>query len=139
MNIKNLATASATAVLLSACAASGSPFGSLTAPDNGQSRLYVYRTSSIKGSGIRFTVNAGNTPIGVIRNGGYLVADLPPGEHEISAKTEVRRSVTLPFKPNEIQCVKASVGFGAFVGRPKLEAVSLEQCRNEIAGTKASI
>lgn len=127
------------AFLLAACGATGTQFSALEAPSEGQSKLYVYRSPSFKGAAIHYDVYAGEQKIGNIRNGGYISKELAPGDYEIWAKTEARRSVTIPLRANEIQCVKASVGFGAFVGRPKLESVSLDQCKAEITATKASL
>ncbi|UOO75863.1 DUF2846 domain-containing protein [Neisseria sp. Dent CA1/247] len=139
MTIGKILSISTLSVLLAACGATGNSFSSLEAPAEGQSKLYVYRSPSFKGSAIHYDVYAGEHKIGNIRNGGYLSKELAPGEYEIWAKTEARRSVTIPLRANEIQCVKASVGFGAFVGRPKLESVSLDQCKAEITATKESL
>lgn len=124
--------------MLAACGATGSAFSGLEAPAEGQSKLYVYRTKALKGGGLHFNVHANDTQIGRLRNGGYISAELPPGDYEVWAQTEVRRGVTVPLQADAIQCVKASVGFGAFIGRPKFQHVPLEQCKAEIAGTVQS-
>ncbi|MCS4533388.1 DUF2846 domain-containing protein [Neisseria montereyensis] len=108
-------------------------------PAEGQSKIYVYRTKSIKGGAVHFDVNANETYIGHLRNGGYIAADVVPGDYEIWARTEAKGGVNIPLKPNEIQCVKASVGFGLLVGRPKFQQVPLEQCQAEITNTVHSI
>ncbi len=138
MKLKQIFAFSAASLVLAACGATGTAFSGLEAPAEGQSKLYVYRTKALKGGGVHFDVNANDTRIGHLRNGGYISTELPPGNYEVWAKTEVHRGVTVPLQANEIQCVKASVGFGAFVGRPKFQHVPLEQCKAEIAGTVRS-
>lgn len=138
MNLKNLLSITTLSLLLTACGATGTQFSGLTPPAEGKSKIYVYRTSSMKGSGIHYDVHANDQTIGHIRNGGYISQELEPGNYEIWAKTEVRRSVNVSLIANQIQCVKASVGFGAFIGRPKLEQVPLAQCNTEIQRTVAS-
>ncbi len=127
-----------TSLFLSACGATGSHFTEMTPPAEGKGKIYVYRPSSMFGGGVHYNVHANDALIGDIRNGGYLSAELEPGNYEVWGKTEARRSVTIPLRANEIQCVKAGVGMGAFVGRPKLNHVSIDQCRSEIIGTQQS-
>lgn len=139
MNFKKIITLTASCLLLAACGATGAAFSGLEAPAEGQSRLYVYRTKALKGGGVHFNVNANDTYVGHLRNGGYISAELAPGDYEIWAQTEVRRGVSVPLQAGEIQCVKASVGFGALVGRPKFQHVPLDQCKAEIANTVHSL
>ncbi|MDO4640919.1 MAG: DUF2846 domain-containing protein [Neisseria sp.] len=136
--MKNVFLVGLASLLLAACGATGTKFSSMTEPAEGQSKLYVYRTSAFKGNGVHYNVYANDKLIGNIRSGGYLSTELAPGDYEIWGKTEVRRSVKVPLRPNEIQCVKASVGFGFFVGHPKFELVPLDKCKAEITQTVAS-
>ena len=138
MNLKYLISLSFTCTLLAACGATGTQFSGITPPSEGQGKIYVYRTASMKGAGIHYNVHANDNLIGHIRNGGYISAELPPGDYEIWAKTEAKRGVIIPLKADEIQCIKASVGFGALVGRPKFVSVPLEQCEVEFASTVQS-
>lgn len=138
MNIKRILSIGIAGTLLSACSATGTQFAGFTPPAEGQSKIYVYRPSAFKGGGVHYDVHANDQLIGHIRNGGYISKELIPGDYEIWAKTEARRSVQVPLRPNETQCVKASVGFGAFVGRPKLEWVPMEKCETEIRSTVQS-
>lgn len=50
-------------------------------------------------------------------------------------KTEAKSSVTLDLKEGDIQCVKGGVGIGLLIGRPILEIVDLNICKNEILET----
>ncbi|MCS4533387.1 DUF2846 domain-containing protein [Neisseria montereyensis] len=136
MTLKSLYSLSLLSLFITACNATGTPFTSMEQPVEGQSKIYVYRTKSIKGSTVHFNVNANEIHIGHLRNGGYISADLAPGKYEIWAQTE---GMDIPLKPNEIQCVKASVGFGLLAGRPKFQQVPLEQCQAEITNTVHSI
>lgn len=137
--IKQALALSGVSLILAACGATGKPFSALEAPSEGQSRLYIYRPAAFTGSAMNYDVYAGEQRLGSIRNGGYISKELAPGDYEIWAKTEVRRSVTVPLRANEIQCVKAGIGFGVLAGRPKIESVPLSQCQAEITATKESL
>lgn len=128
----------AAACLLAACSATGPQFSGMTPPAEGMGKVYVYRPSAFVGGGSSFTVSADSKIIGHIRNNGYFSAELPPGEHEVWAKTEVRRGVAFTLQEGETRCVKAGAGMGILAARPTFENVSLEQCRAEIGATRHS-
>lgn len=126
------------ALTLSACAATGTQFDSFKQPSEGQSMIYVYRPKAFIGGGVHFKVAANDTIIGRLRNGGYVEKELPPGEYDIWAQTEAKRSTLLELKPNETRCVRAGVNMGMWVGRPYFETVSLNECKKGIQGLKHS-
>ncbi|MGF6148032.1 Protein of uncharacterised function (DUF2846) [Kingella potus] len=126
------------ALMLSACAATGTQFDSFKQPSEGQSMLYVYRPKAFVGGGVHFKVAANDTVIGRLRNGGYLEKELPPGEYDIWAQTEAKRSTLVELKPDETRCVRAGVDMGVWVGRPRLETVSLNECEKGIRNLKQS-
>lgn len=126
------------ALMLSACAATGTQFDSFKQPSEGQAMLYVYRPKAFVGGGTHFKVAANDTVIGRLRNGGYVEKELPPGEYDVWAQTEAKRSTLVELKPNETRCVRASIDMGVWVGRPHFETVSLNECKKGIQGLKQS-
>ncbi|UOP00977.1 hypothetical protein [Kingella potus] len=64
--------------------------------------------------------------------------ELPPGEYDIWAQTEAKRSTLVELKPDETRCVRAGVDMGVWVGRPRLETVSLNECEKGIRNLKQS-
>ncbi len=128
----------AAALLLAACSANGPQFSGLTPPAAGMGKVYVYRPSAFVGKGGGYDVQADGKMLGYLRNNGHLVAELPAGEHEITAQTEVRRTVRLALQEGEIRCVKAGITVGVFAPHPKLAEVPLEQCKAEIAAIRES-
>ena len=125
-------------LMLSACGATGPQFAGFKQPSEGKSMIYVYRPQAFIGGGVHFKVAANDTVIGRLRNGGYLEKELPPGEYNIWAQTEAKRSTLIELKPNETQCVRAGVNLGMWVGRPYFDIVSLNECRQNIQGLKQS-
>ena len=126
------------------CGAKGPQFTTFKQAESGKSLLYVYRGSGFIGGGAYYNVHlkTSNSDIvmGELRNGGYLETTLEPNQEvEIWAKTEAKASLLLTPAPNETYCVRGGVGIGFFVGRPKLELVSLATCKEEISKTNLSI
>ena len=130
---------------LSGCGAKGVKFGGFETPKQDESMLYVYRDKGFGGSAVTYDVKVTTQNptqtivIGTIKNGGFLKANLKANEEvEVWAKTEAKSSVTIETKPNEIYCVKASVGMGFFVGRPHLKQVDMQTGQKDIEKTNYS-
>lgn len=127
-------------LLFTGCGAKGPKFTEFSKPKPNQGLVYVYRPSSFVGGGVYYDIHVTNpsTPdfiAGELTNGAYLEIDVPKGENEIWGKTEAKSSVTLDVKEGDIQCVKGGVGIGFLLGRPILEIVDLNTCKNEILET----
>jgi hypothetical protein len=126
------------------CAAKGPKFQTIQKPSQGKSLLYIYRKSAFAGGGVYYDVhitdnNGQDTKIGTLRNGTYLEAVLNPGVITVWAKTESTTSLETQLKPDEIKCVRGSIGMGFLIGRPKLELVDYGTCEAEISETNLSI
>ncbi|MCP2039922.1 hypothetical protein L1281_000501 [Neisseria sp. HSC-16F19] len=127
-----------TATLLTACGATGTPFSGVTPPSEGQAKIYVFRPKQISGSAVIYQVNAGEYEIGRIRQGGYLEKEVPPGEYDVWAKTELKSSILINLEAGDTKCVRAGLMAGIWIARPFLEYVSLKECEKELIGTKYS-
>lgn len=118
------------------CSASGPAFTPVADVPAGKGVVYVYRPYRFFGSAVTYAVRTGDKVIATARNGGYLYYIADPGELEIWAETEARSAVTVDIKPKKDAYVKAAVGWGFWVGRPKLSIVPEEQGKDEIKSCK---
>lgn len=120
---------------LSGCATGTSMYetpGAMSPPAPGMARIVVYRQGAL-GAAVQPVVKVDNADTGRCIPNGVFYVDVPAGEHFVSAETEVKRSVLVQVKPNEIAYVKCEIGFGFFVGQPKLTLVEASIGRGESA------
>lgn len=116
-----LVAAALLSTLLSACAASGPAFTSVSlTPDSPKALVYVYRPNRVAGSAINYTVKANGTPVTKLENGGYFPLVIDPGSIEFEAKTEARTRVVVDVRAGETRYVQGSIGMGVFIGHPRL-------------------
>lgn len=137
-------SAAVAAFMFAGCSAKGPSFKEFKQAEQGKALLYVYREGGFGGSAISYDIHVDskdkNATIGTLRPKGYLEITLDANKnYEIWAKTEAKSSLNLQTKPNEVYCVKGSVGIGFFVGHPKLEFVNTATCKSEITQTNLSI
>lgn len=122
------------ALLLSACASgptvSASPEAKAPIPA-GASRVVVYRTQII-GAAIQPDVFVDGVKRGSCKPKGAFYADVAPGEHTVSAKTEVRRAAPVTTAKGETAYVRCSIGMGLIAGRPHLESVPAAEAAKEV-------
>ena len=115
----------AAAALVAGCATgvpvSQSPIANSKVPD-GKARIVVYRTG-IMGAAIQPVVHVSGRETGKCTPKGALYVTADPGQHTISAATEVRETSNLSLSAGETAYVKCSIGMGLLVGRPKLDLV----------------
>ncbi len=114
------------AALLAGCA-SGVPVAeSNVAKESipqGKSRVAVYRTNFL-GAAIQPVVNIDGEKTGRCAPNGVFYVTVEPGQHTLSASTEVEKASYLSVAEGETAYVKCSIGFGMFVGQPRLDIVS---------------
>lgn len=123
---------------LSGCGAKGAKFSGFQKPVEGKGLIYLYRPESFNGGSVYYDVHAQGKVIGTLRNGGYFLAYLEPGETEIWAKTKAKNAVYIDIKPNTMYCVKGGVDVGLMMGRPTLVTVNQMTCKHEILETQFS-
>ncbi|HEV8642485.1 MAG TPA: DUF2846 domain-containing protein [Methylomirabilota bacterium] len=118
-------------IALAGCA-TGAPFRKIETIPSGKAVIYIYRPSAL-GPAVQYDVKRGDTVITTMKAQGYYPYITDPGEVELWAETESKASVTLDVKPGEVYFVKAGIGMGFFVGRPRLQVVPREEGEKEIA------
>ena len=125
---KSIAPVLLTAVLGVAGCASGPTLSELevapAAPAPGQSRIAVYR-SGIAGAAIQPAINVNDVATGACQPNSVFFVDLEPGQHTVTAATEVTRSVDVDTAVRPVSYVQCSIGFGLLVGRPNLAEVEV--------------
>jgi hypothetical protein len=86
--------------------------------------LHVYRPSSMKGSLISYNLNLDDETVFRVKNKSKTTVRIT-GEGVITlwAKTETRVELPVEVQPGNEYYIRCTVGFGAFVGRPKMELV----------------
>lgn len=97
--------------------------------------LHLYRPGKMAGFMIGYDVHLNDSVAYRARNGSQgEVRRRVAGPLTLWAKTEAREEIILNVEPGREYYVRCSLGAGAFVGRPKLQQVSVAQGRKELAG-----
>jgi len=122
--------------LLSGCATLGPAYKPESGSAADKATIYVYRDFNVFGGGATYMVSGNGVPIASLPAGGYFVYHAPPGEVQLSAKSEATTSVTVEAKAGEVYYVKGTIGVGILVGRPHLLMVTNEVGAKEIASCK---
>jgi len=125
-NIVKISCVLVSAAMLAGCA-SGVPVSeSKVAKEEvptGKARVAVYRTNLL-GAAIQPVVSVDGKETGRCTPQGVFYVDVKPGQHTLSATTEVEKKSYLSVSEGETAYVKCSIGLGLFVGQPKLDVVS---------------
>lgn len=120
------------ALMMTGCA-SGPQYSTLHGTEpalaSGNARVYVYRAGHFVGSAVQPDVKLNDQVVGSATPGGYFFFDRPAGNYEISATTEVRRSLSLTLEPAQERYVRLNIGMGFFVGHVWPELID-----NQVAG-----
>jgi hypothetical protein len=124
--MKRLISAVACAAFLSGCATGKTitqSEKSLPPVAEGMGRIVVYRTGLL-GAAVQPTVSIAGAPKGKCTPNGAFLVDVAPGDHVVSAKTEVMRETLVHVTAGQSSYVRCSIGMGFFIGQPQLEIVS---------------
>lgn len=103
----------------------------------GQARVAVYRTNFL-GAAIQPLVRVNGDETGRCTPQGVFYVDVAPGQHTVSATTEVEKVSYLSVSEGETAYVKCSIGFGVFVGQPRLDVVSNSIGQSETQSLKVT-
>jgi hypothetical protein len=116
------------ALSVAACASGASisetPKAQTSIPE-GKTRIVVYRTQ-VLGAAIQPEVLVDGQPTGNCQPNGAFLVDVPAGIHTVSASTESTATAKVDTSDSPIAYVECSIGFGLFIGRPKLVPVMPE-------------
>lgn len=125
----------AAAMLMTACA-SGPKYSQVynTLPPLGtnQGRVFVYRPGTMFGAAIQPDVHLNGEVVGKAQPGGFFYFDRDPGSYEVSATTEVKRSLSLALEKGDERYVRMGISMGFFVGHVFPELVDSETAKKEI-------
>lgn len=124
-------------VFVSGCATTGAKPAEMreelaSVPAN-KGRIYFYRNSSIVGVAVQPNISLNGLVVGESKPGGFFYVDVAPGMHEVTARTEVMASVTVPIREGETRYVRSSITMGVLVGRIELTLVETSQASLEIS------
>ena len=137
MNMSSVRTAIVllAALLVSACASgptvSESPEARKAAAP-GKTRIIIYR-SSVIGAAVQPAIKVDGRKTGSCEPNGVFFVDVRPGKHEVSASTEVTKTITVDTRRSRTVYVECSIGIGVLVGRPHLAKVPSNTGKRKIA------
>ncbi len=106
------------------------------APD--KAAIYVYRNESI-GAAIKMDVAVDGQPIGQTAANTYLYAEVAPGKHTVTSKSENTHSVDVDLKPGTLAYVWQEVKMGVLYARTKLQQVTEEVGKKGVNETKLAV
>lgn len=125
MKSGNLIASTSVLFFLAACASgvpvSESSVAKETVPA-GMSRIAVYRTNLL-GLAIQPKVSVDSRETGRCTPNGVFYVNVDPGQHTVSATTEVTKVSYVSVAEGETAYIRCSIGFGLIAGQPKLDVV----------------
>jgi hypothetical protein len=110
----------------------GAPYQRITQIPAGSGLVYVYRPNSFVGGAVSYVVSGPTGPITTLYRGGYQSYIARPGPNQFTASTETTSTAVINVEPGKVYFLRGKVTFGAVVGRPKLEQVSLDEGESQI-------
>lgn len=105
------APAASSSPTASAPAASSPDADKIGPPAAGKGRVIFFRKGRYPGALVVFTVREDGAKIGKLSNGSYFFADVEPGVHVFSSRTEGTNTVRLEIDPGEtyyVECLLSS-------------------------------
>lgn len=94
--------------------------GSLGPPPPGKGLVVFFRPSKIIGMAISYKVREGETELGTLSNGKYVVQVADPGKHSYVVHSEAKDTLNLEIEAGETYYVEGTMSMGALVYRPNL-------------------
>ncbi len=116
-----------TVVIVLGCAASGPRYSDMSFEKTpGLSEVYIYRLSKFVDGGSCYEISIDGKPIGVLGNGGFLRAEISPGEHTVSIPMVDKNRLELLFDSEESKTVylQFNVSWNSSGGIPESEIIS---------------
>ncbi len=103
-------------------------------PPPGLARLVFYRTAEMIGALVKPRVIIDGQKTGrAVRKTAWWV-DLPPGDHQVSLSTEVKRAARVTLTAGQVAFVRTRPKTGVFLVRFEPEMVPPEEAEAELAG-----
>jgi hypothetical protein len=104
----------------------------LSAPKDGEARVWFYRPSKMMASGVQPIVYVNGTEVGKAQPGCFFYADRPAGTYEVKCKTEWANKTSLTVVQNQVHYIRLTMAPGVFVGHVLPRVVPEEQGMKEI-------
>ncbi len=104
----------------------------LTAPKEGESRVWIYRPSKMFGAAVQPTVYMNDSPIGKAQPGCFFYTDKPAGKYEVKCSTEWADKAQLTVVQSQVHYVRLTMLPGVIVGHVLPKVVPEEKALKEI-------
>lgn len=132
-------------IMFAGCAAKGAKFSGFEKPKEGNSKVYIYRTS-FWGAAFTHNIHRKNLDtgesitLGEVKPLGYVSMEMEPGSYEFWTNADTYHKVQINTKANETYCVEHyMIGAFSVVNYSKFQMTPMEKCEKEIIMTNLSI
>ncbi|WP_271680560.1 DUF2846 domain-containing protein [Thermomonas mangrovi] len=92
----------------------------IPAPQAGKGQVVFFREKKFVGAAMSYKVREGETELGKLSNGSYLVLEVEPGTHQYHMQGETKDVLTLEVEAGETYYVQGGISMGVLAGRPNL-------------------
>ncbi|MEP6634557.1 MAG: DUF2846 domain-containing protein [Luteimonas sp.] len=94
--------------------------GKFGAPAAGKGQIIFFRPKKFMGAAISYKVREGETELGKLSSGTYVVTQVDPGAHEYTVHSEAKDVLHMEVEAGETYYVIATITMGVLAGRPNL-------------------
>ena len=96
------------------------------------SRIFFYRKNNFVGSAVQPQIKLDGKFVGKSQPNGFFYVDAEPGDHQVSAKTEVEKKLSIRLSKGQVGYVRSSPALGLLIGRINLQIVEEAKALNEM-------
>ncbi len=101
-------------------AAPAAAAGIIPPPADGKGQVVFFREKKFVGAAMSYKVREGESELGKLGNGSYIVLSVEPGTHQYHMQGETKDVLTLEVEAGETYYVKGGISMGVLAGRPNL-------------------
>jgi hypothetical protein len=94
--------------------------GLITAPSAGKGQVVFFRSSSLYGGAVWYTVKENGHKLGDLSSGAFFVLPEDPGPHVFTAATENKDTLRMEVEAGETYYVRGTVQMGILVGEASI-------------------
>jgi hypothetical protein len=105
-------------------------------PAAGKGQVVFYRTGGFVGAAISCNVREDGKLVGGLSGGKYFVAEMQPGKHVFTTKSEAKDTLNMEIESDETYYVRCTIGAGVVAGRPNLSPVDKAAFDEKSGGLK---
>ena len=118
------------------CVASGQKYSEYSSQiadlDPESSRIFFYRKNNFFGSGVQPQIKLNGKVVGKSQPNGFFYVDAEPGDQQVSAKTEVEKTLIISLSKGQVEYVRSSPALGLLIGRINFQIVEEAKALNEM-------